>query len=48
MPTQTILFDINETVLDLRILKPKFRQYLGDESHMSTLFRCYCIHPPFA
>ncbi|MEZ9609135.1 haloacid dehalogenase type II [Vibrio cyclitrophicus] len=38
MPTQTILFDINETVLDLRILKPKFRQYLGDESHMSTWF----------
>lgn len=38
MPTQTILFDINETVLDLSILKPKFRTYFDDESHMSTWF----------
>ncbi len=38
MPTQTILFDINETVLDLSILKPKFLTYFGNESHMNTWF----------
>ncbi|WP_261817043.1 haloacid dehalogenase type II [Vibrio gallicus] len=38
MSTPTILFDINETVLDLSILKPKFRHYMGDENHMSTWF----------
>lgn len=38
MSTQTILFDINETVLDLSILKPKFHQHMGDDNHMSTWF----------
>ncbi|NLS14805.1 haloacid dehalogenase type II [Vibrio sp. SM6] len=38
MPTQTILFDINETVLDLSILKPKFHTHFGNEAYMSTWF----------
>ncbi len=38
MPTQTILFDINETVLNLSLLKPKFHQYFGCENHMNTWF----------
>lgn len=38
MPTQTVLFDINETVLDLSVLKPKFATYFGNESHMITWF----------
>jgi len=38
MLAQTILFDINETVLDLSILKPKFLTYLGNESYMGTWF----------
>ncbi|WP_299573049.1 haloacid dehalogenase type II [uncultured Shewanella sp.] len=38
MSTQTILFDINETILDLSVLKPKFETYFGDESHMNTWF----------
>ncbi len=38
MKQETILFDINETVLNLNELKPKFRQYFGDESYMLTWF----------
>lgn len=38
MPSQTILFDVNETVLDLSLLKPKFLQYYGHEIHMNTWF----------
>lgn len=38
MSQQVILFDINETVLDLASLKPKFQHYFGDELHMSTWF----------
>ncbi|WP_299685521.1 hypothetical protein [uncultured Vibrio sp.] len=38
MPMQTVLFDINETVLDLSALKPKFVTYFSNESHMSTWF----------
>lgn len=34
----TILFDINETVLDLSILRPQFNQYMGDENHIDTWF----------
>jgi 2-haloacid dehalogenase len=32
------LFDINETVLDLSTLKPKFKAAFGDESVMATWF----------
>ncbi|MCK8073478.1 MULTISPECIES: haloacid dehalogenase type II [Gammaproteobacteria] len=38
MPVQTILFDINETVLDLNRLKPKFNHYFGSEDYMTTWF----------
>ncbi len=38
MPQNVILFDINETVLNLAILKPKFKHYFGDEKHMDTWF----------
>lgn len=35
---KVILFDINETVLDLSPLRPKFKLYLNNESHMDTWF----------
>tara|TARA_R100001377_G_scaffold74389_1_gene50652 strand:- start:2777 stop:3451 length:675 start_codon:yes stop_codon:yes gene_type:complete len=38
MKRHTILFDINETVLDLSTLKPKFKAAFGDESVMATWF----------
>lgn len=38
MKQKTILFDINETVLNLTSLKPKFKEAFGDESTMSTWF----------
>ena len=38
MHQHVILFDINETVLNLTILKPKFKQYFGDERYMDTWF----------
>jgi len=34
----TILFDINETVLDLSLLKPKFEKVFADESIMALWF----------
>lgn len=38
MPRDTILFDINETVLDLSTLKPKFKAVFGDECVTATWF----------
>lgn len=38
MPRDTILFDINETVLDLTSLKPKFKAVFGDETATATWF----------
>ncbi|MBQ0817891.1 MAG: haloacid dehalogenase type II [Hyphomicrobium sp.] len=38
MPRDTVLFDINETVLDLRSLGPKFAAALGDPAVVSTWF----------
>ena len=38
MPRDTILFDINETILDLTSLRPKFKVAFGDESVTSTWF----------
>ncbi|WP_413699560.1 haloacid dehalogenase type II [Psychromonas sp. KJ10-10] len=38
MNQNVILFDINETVLDLSALKPKFKYYLGEDSYMDTWF----------
>jgi 2-haloacid dehalogenase len=38
MNQNIILFDINETVLDLSILKPKFKAVFGDESVLATWF----------
>ncbi|MFY0612739.1 MAG: haloacid dehalogenase type II [Hyphomicrobiaceae bacterium] len=38
MPRDTILFDINETVLDLASLRPKFEAVFGDASVTSTWF----------
>lgn len=38
MPQQTILFDINETVLDLSSLRPAFGQVFGDEAVMGLWF----------
>ncbi len=38
MKQETILFDINETVLNLNVLKPKFKQYFGDDKYMLTWF----------
>lgn len=35
---QTILFDINETVLDLADLKPKFKALFGHENYTATWF----------
>ncbi|TWX67757.1 haloacid dehalogenase type II [Colwellia demingiae] len=38
MKRHIILFDINETVLNLSALKPKFKVTFGDESVMATWF----------
>ena len=38
MPRDTILFDINETVLDLSSLKPKFKVAFGDKAVTATWF----------
>lgn len=38
MARDTILFDINETVLDLTPLRPKFERALGDATATSTWF----------
>ncbi|MDA3878189.1 MAG: haloacid dehalogenase type II [Halothiobacillus sp.] len=38
MPRDTILFDINETILDLTSLKPKFKAAFGDEGVTATWF----------
>lgn len=38
MTRDTVLFDINETVLDLASLKPKFEDALGDGAVASTWF----------
>ncbi|MGB3383252.1 MAG: haloacid dehalogenase type II [Marinomonas sp.] len=38
MKQKTILFDINETVLNLTALKPKFMAAFGDDSVMATWF----------
>ena len=38
MKQRTILFDINETVLNLSILRPKFRSIFGDECFTDTWF----------
>jgi len=38
MSRDTLLFDINETVLDLSSLKPKFKATLGSESVTTTWF----------
>jgi 2-haloacid dehalogenase len=38
MKRNIILFDINETVLNLSTLKPKFKAAFGDESVMGTWF----------
>ena len=38
MKCNTILFDINETVLNLSILKPKFKIAFGDDSVTATWF----------
>ncbi len=38
MTRDTILFDINETVLDLSALKPKFETYFGDPKITSIWF----------
>lgn len=38
MNRETILFDINETVLNLSSLKPKFEKVFGDESALSLWF----------
>ena len=38
MPRDTILFDINETVLDLSSLKPKFKAAFGDDAVTATWF----------
>ena len=38
MSRDTILFDINETVLDLGSLKPRFKDVFGDESVTATWF----------
>ena len=38
MRRDTILFDINETVLDLSSLKPKFKAVFGDEAVTATWF----------
>jgi len=38
MPRDTILFDINETVLDLTSLKPRFKAAFGNEAVTATWF----------
>lgn len=38
MPRDTILFDINETVLDLSSLRPRFATAFGDEGLTATWF----------
>ena len=38
MPRDTILFDINETILDLSSLKPSFKAAFGDETVTATWF----------
>lgn len=38
MNRETILFDINETVLNLSSLKPKFKKVFGDESALTLWF----------
>jgi len=38
MPRDTILFDINETVLDLSSLKPRFKAAFGNEAVTATWF----------
>ena len=38
MPRDTILFDINETILNLTSLKPKFKAAFGDEGVTATWF----------
>jgi len=38
MPRDTILFDINETVLDLKSLRPRFKAVFGNESVTATWF----------
>lgn len=38
MKQKTILFDINETVLNLDLLKPKFKKVFNDESVVSIWF----------
>lgn len=38
MPIKTILFDINETVLDLKALKPLFEAMFADQVHMGQWF----------
>jgi 2-haloacid dehalogenase len=38
VPRDTVLFDINETVLDLTSLRPKFAAALGDPAVASTWF----------
>lgn len=38
MKKNTILFDINETVLNLSVLKPKFKVTFGNESVLATWF----------
>lgn len=43
MSRNTILFDINETVLDLNQLKPKFEHAFGDES-VSALWFATLLH----
>lgn len=38
MKQTTILFDINETVLNLTVLRPKFKAIFGDEHYTDTWF----------
>ncbi|SIS73749.1 haloacid dehalogenase type II [Neptunomonas antarctica] len=38
MKQTTILFDINETVLNLSVLRPKFKSFFGDECFTDTWF----------
>jgi 2-haloacid dehalogenase len=38
MPRDTILFDINETILNLTSLRPKFKAAFGDEGVTATWF----------
>jgi len=38
MPRDTVLFDINETVLDLSSLRPKFESAFGDQAVAATWF----------